>query len=88
MAYFAVDRLEGKYAVVIGDDGTEHEVAWRLLPSGTAESTVLDVSVDGRGRPQWVTAKIDAPERQRRLEQAMKRIEELKREDPGGDIVL
>ena len=88
MAYFAVDRLEGKYAVLIGDGGSQHEVPRNQLPKGTAESSVLEVSLDGGGRPQWAGAKLDEAERERRFKRATEMLEELKRRDPGGDIVL
>jgi hypothetical protein len=88
MAYFAVDRLEGRIAVLIGDDGSQHEVPRKGLPKGIAESSVLDVSLDGNGRPRWTEATLDAREKERRMKRALARLEELEQGDPGGDIVL
>jgi hypothetical protein len=88
MAYFAVDRIEGRVAVLIGDTGTQHEVLRKQLPKGTAESSVLLVELDGTGRPNWTGARLAPAERERRMKRALALLEELKRRDPGGDIVL
>jgi len=83
-----VDRFEGRIAVLIGDDGTQHDVPRKQLPKGTAESSVLEVTLDRHGHPNWATARLDQTERERRLERAKELLEELKKRDPGGDIVL
>jgi hypothetical protein len=88
MAFFAVDRLEGRHAVLIGDDGSRHEVPRKQLPKGATERSVLDVSLDRGGRPDWAGARLDAAEEERRLKRALAQLEELKTRDPGGDIVL
>jgi hypothetical protein len=88
VAYFSVDRLEGKYAVLIGDGGSQHEVPRNQLPKGTTESSVLEVSLDDSGRPDWAGARLDPAERERRMQRALALLEELKRRDPGGDMVL
>jgi len=88
LAYFAVDRLEGRYAVLVGDDGSQHEVPRKQLPKGTTESSVLEVSLDESGKPDWAGARLDAAEKERRIKRALALLEELKKRDPGGDIVL
>ncbi len=57
MGYYAVDRIEGALVVLVGDDGSQHEVPRKQLPKGTTESSVLEVSMDDSGRPQWAGAK-------------------------------
>jgi hypothetical protein len=88
MPYFAVDRIEGGIAVLIGDDGFPHDVPRKQLPKGTGESSVLDVALDANGKPVWAEARLDAAEKERRLKRARAILEELKKGDPGGDIVL
>jgi len=85
--FFAIDRLEGQLAVLIADDGASVEVAKTSLPKRVREGTVLRVSLSG-GKPDWTSAKIDETERLRRLEDARKRLDQLGRNDPGGDIVI
>jgi len=88
VAHFAVDRLEGRIAVLIGDDGSQHEVPRKQLPKGTTESSVLEVPSDRSGQPDWAGARLDAAEKKRRIKRALALLEELKKRDPGGDIVL
>jgi hypothetical protein len=88
MAYFAVDRIEGSIAVLIGADRAQHDVPRKQLPKGTGEGSVLDVPLDAGGQPVWAGARLDAAERERRLARARAMLEELKKGDPGGDIVL
>lgn len=88
MGYYAVDRIEGALVVLVGDDGSQHEVPRKQLPKGTTESSVLEVSMDDSGRPQWAGAKVDEAERERRMQRALALLEELKKGDPGGNIVL
>lgn len=88
MPYFAVDRIEEAHAVLIGDDGSQHEVPRKQLPKGISESSMIEVSVDGTGRPDWTSARLDPAEGERRMKRAMKRLEDLRKRDPGGDIVL
>jgi len=85
--YFSVDRLEGDFAVLVGDDRSSIDVPLRVLPAGIREDQVLRVPVAG-GAPQWAQAAPDDAERSRRIARAKAALEELKRQDPGGDITL
>jgi hypothetical protein len=85
MAYYVVDRLEGKIAVVVADDGRTFDVARSDLPKGCREGTVLRAD---DGDPDWSQAKIDEAEGRRRLDVARDTLKRLKETDPGGDIEL
>jgi Protein of unknown function (DUF3006) len=85
MAYFVVDRMEGKIAVVVGDDGRTVDVPRTDLPKGSREGTVL--RADGAD-PDWAKAEIDEAEGRRRLEQARDTLRRLSETDPGGDVEL
>lgn len=86
--FFAVDRFEGKYVVLIGDDGTPHDVRRAELPASLREGSVLSVKLNDEGRPLWSGAQLDVAEYQRRLDNTRQRLRELKQRDPGGDITL
>lgn len=88
MAYFSVDRIEGRVAVVIGDDGSTHDVPIHRLPRGLHEGTVLVVEQGPHGAPVWRSARVDREEEARRHSRAQRTAEELRRKDPGGDIAL
>jgi hypothetical protein len=85
--FFAVDRIEGRYAILVGDDGRQFELPLASLPAGTTEGTILAVPVHTNS-PAWSEAEIDAGERERRLEEAQARLKKLRQGDPGGDIIL
>jgi hypothetical protein len=87
-AFYAVDRIEGAIAVLVGDDGTTTDLERSALPSRTKEGTVIRVSLGSDGRPDWSTAEIDEKERSRRLKAAQERLKKLSESDPGGDIML
>lgn len=84
---FVVDRIEDSHLLLAGDDGTEVVLAKRELPVLVGEGTVLRVQLE-KGVPDWGTARIDAAEQARRLESARKRMDELRKRDPGGDLEL
>lgn len=86
--YYAVDRFEGSHAVLVGDAGDEVAVSRADLPEGTREGTLLRVSRDASGRPDWASAAIDEAERERRRREAEALLRRLRRRDPGGDIKL
>ena len=86
-AFYAVDRLEGQLAVLVADDGTTVELSKQTLPARVKEGTMLRVKVSG-GKPDWTTAKIDETERLQRLNDARKRLDQLAKNDPGGDITI
>ncbi|MDP3940212.1 MAG: DUF3006 domain-containing protein [Deltaproteobacteria bacterium] len=86
-AFYAVDRLEGKIAVLVADDGTTVEVDRSRVPARVREGTVLRVPVAG-SEPDWAGAEIDQNEQQRRMKQMRWTLDEMKRTDPGGGIEL
>lgn len=55
---YAVDRLDGRLARLVSDDGTIAEVPRRWLPSGLGEGSVVRVGLHARG-PDWATAQAD-----------------------------
>ena len=88
---FAVDRVEGRTVVLIGDDENERplDVDARRLPHGCAsEGAVLDVPVAPDGALRWEEAVRNRAEEQRRFEEARLRLERLHRADDGGDVAL
>jgi len=87
-AWYAVDRLAGRFAVLIGDDGRPRRVPRTELPGPVSEGDVLRVPLDGAGVPEWAAAMADPGERRRRLDEAERRLEKLRKRDPGGDVVL
>jgi hypothetical protein len=87
-AFYAVDRIEGAIAVLVGDDGTTTDLERSALPVRIKEGTIIRVSLGSDGRPDWSTAEIDEKERSRRLKAAQERLKRLSESDPGGDIML
>ena len=88
MPFYVVDRIEGKIAVVVADDGAEFDVPRRGLPKGTREGTVLRIDAAAGETPDWGQAVIDEAEGVRRLERARETLQRLGKTDPGGDIEL
>ena len=88
VALFAVDRLSGGIAVLVGDDGKTVEMPRAELPQGLHEGTVLRVRFGSGDQPDWSSAVIDRNEEQRRRKAAQQILDEMKRSDPGGDIQL
>ena len=86
--FYAVDRLEGQMAVLVGDDETTVDLPRRDLPARVREGSVLRVELGADGRPDWASAKIDDQERERRLKAAQERLDRTSESDPGGDITL
>ena len=85
---WVVDRVEGRIAVLVADDDEETlDVPLNVLPHGLREGTVLRVT-ESEGHPLWASAMLDEELRLRRLRQAETALNELKRRDPGSDIVL
>lgn len=87
-AFYAVDRLEGNVAVLAGDSGDSIDMPRAELPKGLREGSVLRVPLGAQNRPDWSSAVIDRQEEERRLREAKKLLDEMKRSDPGGDIKL
>lgn len=86
--YFVVDRIESGVAILISDSGQAIEVDRNLLPKGTRAGSVLHAVKDETGGIRWDTAELDEPERIRRITEARRVLDELKKRDPGGDIDL
>jgi DUF3006 family protein len=86
MAYYVIDRVEGKTAVIVADDGSALDVPREELPKGSREGTIL--RVDTPGPPDWSRAVIDEAERARRLDRARDTLRRLSESDSGGDVVL
>ena len=86
--FYAVDRLEGPMAVLVGDDETTVDLPRSNLPARVREGSVLRVELGADGRPDWASAKIDDQERERRLKAAQERLDRMSESDPGGDITL
>jgi hypothetical protein len=86
--FFAVDRFEGEYVVLIGDDETAYDVKRAELPASLREGSVLSVKQNEEGQLLWSDARLDVTEYQRRLENTRQQLRELKKRDPGGDITL
>lgn len=85
MAYYVIDRFDGKAAVIVADDGRTFDVPRRELPRGCREGTVLRLEGEP---PDWSRAVIDEAERARRVERARGTLRRLGRSDPGGDVEL
>ncbi len=86
---WVVDRIEGDTAILVEDETRRTlEVARKLLAVSVAEGTVLRVPATEEGGPDWGSAVPDEELRQRRLAEARDVLEQLKRRDPGGDVVL
>jgi Protein of unknown function (DUF3006) len=86
--FYTVDRLEGKLAVLVADDGVALDVLHDDLPRELRAGVVLRVRLAPTGCPDWSTAVIDDAERGRRLQQAGERLDRLRRTDPGSNLVL
>ena len=88
MPHYAVDRMEGKIAVLVADDGTAVDVRRPMLPAGAREGSVLLVPVGSDGSPNWTDAELDEAERERRLKRARETLDRLRKRDPGGDVAV
>lgn len=86
--FFVVDRFEGTYAVLIGDDGAVHDVIRADLPVAVQEGSVLSIKLNQGNQPQWSDARLDAAEYQRRIENTREQLQKLRQRDPGGDMTL
>lgn len=85
---WVVDRIEGEVAVLVADDDQEIlDMPLNVLPRGLREGAVLKVP-ESKGHPLWGSAMLDEELRLKRLRQAETALHELKKRDPGGDIVL
>ena len=85
---FVVDRFESDLAVLVGDDGVVVDVPRTSLPVGVRSGTVLSVTRDAAGAIFWSEAQIDEEATAQRLAEAESLLEDLRKRDPGGDIIL
>lgn len=85
---YVVDRLEGDVAVLIGDDSKAVEVRASELPVEVTEGDCLSVPVGADGAEAWERARIDEELGEQRLRENQAVLDELKKRDPGGDVVL
>lgn len=88
MAFYVIDRIEGRSAVIVDDDGRTFDVPKDLLPQGSREGSVLWLETVGDKAPDWSGAAIDEVERARRLAKARETLRRLGETDPGGDVTL
>lgn len=88
MIHYGVDRIEGKIAVLIGDDGRSVDVPRQMLPAGVREGSVLQVRIGVDGSPDWSSGVLDEAEQERRVKTARETLARLGRRDPGGDVAL
>jgi hypothetical protein len=84
--HYAVDRIRHRTALLVDDQERQILVPTSRLPRELAEGQVLLVPVDEAGTADWGRARIDEAEGRRRKAEAKATIEELKEQDPGGDI--
>ena len=86
--FYAVDRIEGHFAVLVSDEGAQVQVRVEDLPAEAGEGTVLRVSLDPNGMPDWSIARIDSEEADRRTDESRRILRELQGRDPGGDVTM
>ncbi|OGT93990.1 MAG: hypothetical protein A2083_05185 [Gemmatimonadetes bacterium GWC2_71_9] len=86
--FYVVDRIEGRVVIIIGDDRRSYDVPLTKLPTGIAEDAVLRVPRDAGGEPDWKRAALDPAERERRIARSREIYDELRKQDPGGDVKL
>ena len=86
--FFVVDRFEGDIAVLVGDDDTTFDVPRRQLPKGAREGSVFRIKYNAKGKPDWATAELDEVERKKRIDEIDRTMDELRKEDKGGDITI
>lgn len=86
--HLVLDRYESDIAVLVSDDGGVIEVDRSRLPTGAKPGMVLRVTRDEAGEPLWGEAQVDVEATAKRLEEAQAILGELRKRDPGGDIVL
>ena len=85
---YVVDRIEGTLAALEADGGGTVDVPLAELPGDVQEGAVLSVPVSQAGVPDWRGATRDRDEERRRRDEAKRILEELKKRDRGGDVVL
>jgi hypothetical protein len=83
-----LDRIEDGVAILVTDNGETIEVARSVLPVGAREGHVLSVPRDAGGGLRWGAAAVDDEATAKRLAEADDVLGELRKRDPGGDVLL
>lgn len=83
---YAVDRIEGDTAVLLGDDEKVLEIPANRLPRGTTEGTVLEL--DQAGTSGALSFRILHAETAARRARLAAKARKLAAGDPGGDLIL
>ena len=85
---WVIDRIESGIAVLIADeDQRTLETHLNMLPPGSGDGSVLRVT-ETRGEPLWSSAVLAEDLRAKRLESAQVVLNEFRKRDPGGDVIL
>lgn len=82
-----VDRIEGVHAILVTDEGKENSIEINRVPFELTEGLVIRVPTEG-GALDWPQATADHEETRRRLGQAARRMQDLRKADPGGNVKL
>jgi hypothetical protein len=82
-----VDRVEGKVAVLVDDNGRAANVELSRLPPGAREGSVLRAP-DRYGKPDFSAMTLDDEEMKRRVGVVGAAQKKMGAGDPGGDIRL
>lgn len=89
---WVVDSIEDGVAVLVEASDAEElaliEMAAELLGASAVEGAVLVVPLGDVGEPIWDQAERDLEAEEELRAEAERGIDELKKRDPGGDVVL
>ncbi len=85
---WVIDRIESGIAVLIADEDQRIlETDLNSLPPSSRDGSVLRVT-ESRGEPLWSSAVLDEDLRAKRLESTQVVLNDFRKRDPGGDVVL
>ena len=85
---YAVDRLNAITAVLIDENGNTIAIPKNRLGVTPEEGMILFIPVDSSGTPNWYEARVDQEAAEKARKEARKILDELKEQDPGGDVKL
>ncbi len=85
---YAVDRLDAITAVLIDENGNTIAIPKNRLGVTPEEGMILFIPVDSSGTPNWYEARVDQEAAEEARKEAQKILDELKEQDPGGDVKL
>ena len=85
---YAVDRLNAITAVLIDENGNTIAIPKNRLGVTPEEGMILFIPVDSSGTPNWYEARVDQEAAEGARKEAQKILDELKEQDPGGDVKL